>query len=95
MFKGRIIWVSAVYFGREEEAKVTTIAAPTKDNGPIDVMLKKQGVIDMDYDVIDQVSGQTWMLIDTVYTFTSIGIRKYFWKIAANSRTTKIVVKVL
>merc|ERR1719231_808857 len=53
-------------FSGEEEAKITTIAAPDKENGPINVYLKKQGLIDMDYDVIDSDSNAVWMLIDTV-----------------------------
>lgn len=55
--------------GREEEAKITTIAAPDKESGPINVYLKKQGLVDMDYDVIDSDSNEVWMLIDTVFPF--------------------------
>ena len=76
-------WVSSVCVGREEEAKITTIAAPGKESDPIDVLLKKQGLVDMDYDVIDMASDQTWMLIDTVFTFT--GNRKCLKK--ANAAT--------
>jgi len=53
-------------FSGEEEAKITTIAAPDKESGPINVYLKKQGLVDMDYDVIDSDSNEVWMLIDTV-----------------------------
>ena len=51
---------------REEEAKATELVAPTQQNPPINVLLKKQGLVDMDYDVIDLESDSTWMLIDTV-----------------------------
>jgi len=53
-------------FSGEEEAKETTLAAPGASHGPINVLLKKQGLLDMDYDVIDVESNQPWMLIDTV-----------------------------
>jgi len=53
-------------YSGEEEAKVTTLAAPTKEHGPVNVFLKKQGLLDMDYDVIDVEQDQPWMLIDTV-----------------------------
>ena len=54
---------------REEEAKRTSIAAPTTKHGPINVELKKQGVFDKDYDIIDFATGEPWMLIDTVYFY--------------------------
>lgn len=53
-------------FSGEEEAKATTLVAPTPSYGPIHVLLKKQGLLDMDYDVIDIGTDQPWMLIDTV-----------------------------
>lgn len=53
-------------YSGEEEAKVTSIAAPSATNGPINVVLKKQGMMDMDYDVINAASNEVWMLIDTV-----------------------------
>ena len=53
-------------FIREEEAKATSIAAPGTLHGPINVFLKKQGLLDADYDVIDIASDAPWMLLDTV-----------------------------
>jgi len=53
-------------YSGEEEAKATEIVAPLLENDPINVLLKKQGLMDMDYDVIDCASDQVWMLIDTV-----------------------------
>jgi len=53
-------------YSGEEEAKATEIVAPSEQNGPINVLLKKQGLMDMDYDVIDLASNTPWMLIDTV-----------------------------
>jgi len=53
-------------YSGEEEAKATELVAPTEQNPPINVLLKKQGMMDMDYDVIDLESDSTWMLIDTV-----------------------------
>jgi len=53
-------------YSGEEEAKATELVAPSQQNPPINVLLKKQGLVDMDYDVIDLESNSTWMLIDTV-----------------------------
>ena len=61
--------MGACYSG-EEEAKETTLAAPTPGQ-PLSVRLKKQGAFDADYDVVDLSSGLSpkdspkWMLIDT------------------------------
>jgi hypothetical protein len=41
------------------------------------VQLKKQGMMDADYDVIDLNTGQTWMLIDTVGGMFTKGIDYY------------------
>jgi len=53
-------------YSGEEEAKATELVAPSQQHPPINVLLKKQGLVDMDYDVIDLETNQPWMLIDTV-----------------------------
>merc|ERR1712183_1076188 len=64
-------------FSGEEEAKATSIAAPGTLHGPINVFLKKQGLLDADYDVIDIASDAPWMLLDTVGGLLSKEMKYY------------------
>lgn len=69
-------------FSGEEEAKATSLVSPSivEPNPPCRVLLKKQGAMDMDYDVIDlNHNNEVWMLVDTVGGIFSSEM-KYFLK---------------
>jgi len=66
-------------FSGEEEAKETALSIPEAGQS-IDVYVKKQGMMDADYDVIDMSNGepgQIWMLIDAVGGVFSGGMKYY------------------
>ena len=69
-------------FSGEEEAKETTIPAPVAGQ-QITVKLKKQGMFDADYDVLDLSSGcnpkeaPVWMLVDTVGGLFTSSLKYY------------------
>lgn len=66
-------------FSGEEEAKETELPMPEAGKS-INVYVKKQGIFDADYDVLDISNGepgQIWMLVDTVGGIFSGGMKYY------------------